>query len=88
MKTRALLFPIAGLGLAATLLILDGRSPARAAQVMAPNCIIPRTVGALRNGLLPQRGDNSVDPWLIFEDSAGTVRFYRGCELVYKFGRE
>lgn len=67
-------------------LVLDRRTAD--AQTSAPvECAFPASVGKLVSGGLYQ-GTTNQHSHLVFEDSAGTIRIYKGCNLAYTFGRE
>ena len=67
-------------------LVLDRRTAD--AQTSAPiECSFPAHVGKLISGGLYQ-GTTSQHLHLVFEDGAGTIRIYKGCNLAYTFGRE
>ncbi len=78
------------IALAALVVFSFGRKIAdaqTAAPQAAPDCSFPKRVGRLVSGGLYQGSTNQAS-YLVFEDSAGTIRAYKGCELFYKFDRQ
>jgi len=83
---RTLLSLVVAVGALVLVLVLDRRTAD--AQTSAPiDCAFPAYVGKLVSGGLYQ-GSTSQYSHLVFEDSAGTIRIYKGCNLAYTYGRE
>jgi hypothetical protein len=83
---RTLLSLVVAVAAVVAVFVLDRRTAD--AQTSAPvECSFPAQVGKLVTGGLYQ-GATSQYSHLVFEDDAGTIRIYKGCNLAYTFGRE